>query len=431
MPLGLGLCGNCCTTPTCGQICTIVEDSCAPNPMLTGATVTVSKSGSVVGSCVTTGQVTSVTQTASGSGFTSLPTPNFSAGAGSGATGTVTMGGVSGSVVTGGTGYAAGLTMTVVGGTRTTAMTLFINSAPGGVVSAVTVSTVGSYTALPTNPVTVTGGGGSGATFNLTWKVATTAVTANGSGYTANFAVTYSGGGGSGATGTAVTQVRCCVPITSAGTTGQYTSVSAKTGYDSKTTTFGAVTCAGSTTTNSTVLLDATGKSCLGCTLTGCPGLLSLASTLYFSDGLGTVACTYRPASDHWLACGWYGCALRPTDQGYDKTCPTVASPVSGNVLVHFNICCNVANQVSLSLGGSACNNLITNAQGTSFGPILDGNCIDPIGSYPHTFGVTIGTATINSCSPFSCSGTFNVLLSGDPGTYSIYGGSISMSCSE
>jgi hypothetical protein len=256
MPLGLGLCGNCCTTPTCGQICTTVQRNCTPNPALTGATVTVLRNGVTVGSCTTSGQVSSVTMTANGSGYSSLPTPNFSAGAGTGAAGTATMGAASVSIVTGGTGYAAGLLMTVQGGTRTTATTIFINSVSGGVVTAASIATAGVYSALPGNPVTVTGGGGSGATFNLTWNVVGTTITAGGANYPANFAVSYTGGGGSGAAGTAVTTVRCCVPITAAGT--GYTSVSSASGYNSKTTTFGSLPCAGASTTSSTVLLDPT-----------------------------------------------------------------------------------------------------------------------------------------------------------------------------
>jgi hypothetical protein len=54
---------------------------------------------------------------------------------------------------------------------------------------------------MPTNPVSVTGGTGSGATFNATaWGVAPTfTITNAGSGYVEQPTVTFSGGGGSGA----------------------------------------------------------------------------------------------------------------------------------------------------------------------------------------------------------------------------------------
>jgi hypothetical protein len=71
-------------------------------------------------------------------------------------------------VVNGGTGYAVGNTLTVTGGTGTAA-TLTVSAVSSGAITAVTVTTAGSYTAVPTNPVSVTGGAGTGATFTLTY----------------------------------------------------------------------------------------------------------------------------------------------------------------------------------------------------------------------------------------------------------------------
>lgn len=69
----------------------------------------------------------------------------------------------------GGTGtYVVGETLTAVGGTGTVA-TFKIEAVNTGAVTKVSVLTAGAYTAKPTNPVSTTGGSGSGATLTLSW----------------------------------------------------------------------------------------------------------------------------------------------------------------------------------------------------------------------------------------------------------------------
>ena len=68
-----------------------------------------------------------------------------------------------------GTGYTAGDVLTVVGGTSTVAAQITVSTVSAGAITAVTVSASGTYTAIPSNPVSVTGGTGSGAKFNLTF----------------------------------------------------------------------------------------------------------------------------------------------------------------------------------------------------------------------------------------------------------------------
>jgi len=70
----------------------------------------------------------------------------------------------------GGTGYAVGNTLAVVGGIGqiTTELTVATIGA-GGVITGVTVTNAGQYDVAPTNPVSVTGGAGSAATFNITF----------------------------------------------------------------------------------------------------------------------------------------------------------------------------------------------------------------------------------------------------------------------
>jgi hypothetical protein len=151
------------------------------------------------------GTVTALTRTSSGGGYTSIPAiaisaPTTAGGVQATANANVFVQAVS--IVSGGTGYTAGDTLTLVGGTFAAASLLTVNTVSAGVITGVTVLSGGSaYTAIPTNPVSVTGGTGSGATFNVTaWGVAPTfTITNAGSGYVEQPTVTFSGGGGSGA----------------------------------------------------------------------------------------------------------------------------------------------------------------------------------------------------------------------------------------
>jgi hypothetical protein len=101
-------------------------------------------------------------------------------------------------IVSGGTGYTVGNTLTLVGGTGSAA-TLTVSTVSGGVITAVTIGSFGSYSVVPTNPISVTGGSGSGATFTVTWGVGTITIATAGSGYIEQPTITFSGGGGSGA----------------------------------------------------------------------------------------------------------------------------------------------------------------------------------------------------------------------------------------
>jgi hypothetical protein len=69
-----------------------------------------------------------------------------------------------------GTGYVAGNTLAVVGGigTITTELTVSTVDMSGGI-TGVTITNAGQYSTAPTNPVSVTGGAGSAATFNVTF----------------------------------------------------------------------------------------------------------------------------------------------------------------------------------------------------------------------------------------------------------------------
>jgi len=68
-----------------------------------------------------------------------------------------------------GSGYAVGDVLTVVGGTFTEAAEFTVATLSVSGVATVTISSPGAYTVYPASPVAVTGGKGTGATFNVAW----------------------------------------------------------------------------------------------------------------------------------------------------------------------------------------------------------------------------------------------------------------------
>ena len=150
------------------------------------------------------GTVTAVTRTAAGSAYTSFPSlaisaPTTSGGVQATATPSVMIANAA-TIASGGTGYALSDVVTLSGGTPVVAATFTVTAVTGGVVTAVSSTNFGTYSVLPSNPVSTTGGTGTGLTLNVTWAVGTTfTITAAGSGYVEQPTVTFSGGGGSGA----------------------------------------------------------------------------------------------------------------------------------------------------------------------------------------------------------------------------------------
>jgi len=73
-------------------------------------------------------------------------------------------------VSAGGTGYAVGNTLSIVGGAgQITAELTVTTVSGGGAITAVIISNAGSYNEVPANPVAVISGAGSGATFDVTF----------------------------------------------------------------------------------------------------------------------------------------------------------------------------------------------------------------------------------------------------------------------
>jgi hypothetical protein len=149
--------------------------------------------------------VTAITRTSAGSGYTSFPTGVISAPTTSGgvqATISFTMFNLTATIQAGGSGYTAGDVLTVTGGTTAEpAMQYTVSTVSSGAVTAVTATRFASYSVLPTNPASVTGGTGTNCTLNITYGLSATSlsITNAGSGYVQQPTVTFSGGGGSGA----------------------------------------------------------------------------------------------------------------------------------------------------------------------------------------------------------------------------------------
>ena len=150
------------------------------------------------------GQVIGLTITQSGLGYTSRPAIAIS-GTGTGATATSIVGAVAATLTAAGTGYGVGDVLTGSGGSSTTNVQFQVSTVgAGGAITAFAIKTAGDYTATPANPVSVTGGLGTGATFTVTWGVVGATITAPGSGYTGTPTAAFSGGAGSGAAATVV-----------------------------------------------------------------------------------------------------------------------------------------------------------------------------------------------------------------------------------
>lgn len=196
------------------------------------------------------GKIGSVDLTASGSGFTSIPSAAISGGGGSGAT-----------------------------------VSVQLNGKP--IVSVALTSTDSGFTATPAVTITDTAGTGSGATATalLTGTtVASATVTAGGSGYSGSPSATISGGGGTGATATvtAVAGVVTAVNITAAGS-----------GYTSTPT----IVITDSTGTGATASIVLTGTSIASLSLTNSGNFYQSPTLTISGAGNATGTATISPTT--------------------------------------------------------------------------------------------------------------------------------------
>jgi hypothetical protein len=128
--------------------------------------------------------------------YTSVPTVTLTGTQTIAATATAFLGATAFEPNNAGSGYAVNDVLTVSGGTSTiTAKAIVRSVGGGGEITALDVSVIGKYSVIPSNPVTLTGGGGSSATADVTWGVSTVVIANPGSGYLRSDAgVTFSAG---------------------------------------------------------------------------------------------------------------------------------------------------------------------------------------------------------------------------------------------
>lgn len=84
---------------------------------------------------------------------------------------------VSATITNGGSGYLVNDILTVSGGTFGAAATFQVSNISGGAVQSIILRNAGSYSAIPANPASTTGGSGTGCTLTITWS------TSNGGGF--------------------------------------------------------------------------------------------------------------------------------------------------------------------------------------------------------------------------------------------------------
>lgn len=120
-----------------------------------------------------------------GGAFEAIPTLTIAAPPGSGTTATATVASMKAArafIDTQGSGYTNGDVLTVSGGTAGTTAQLTL-TVSGGLITEIAVSRAGSYSVLPSNPVSVTGGTGAGAKFYMQWGINAVTVTGGGTNY--------------------------------------------------------------------------------------------------------------------------------------------------------------------------------------------------------------------------------------------------------
>ena len=157
--------------------------------------------------------VTNIVRTNSGGGYTAFPSvvisPPTTVGGVQASASLLYMLNTNATIVNGGSGYTVNDVLSMVGGSLYAGSpgTFTVTSVSGGVITGLSASVnYGQYSSLPSNPVTLSGGTGSGATATVVYAIQGTSfnVTNGGSGYLEQPTVSIVGGGGSGASAYAI-----------------------------------------------------------------------------------------------------------------------------------------------------------------------------------------------------------------------------------
>lgn len=283
-------------TAVCGSICTTVKN--CDNTLAPGVSVTVTGPSSS-GTCVTTGQVTSVTRTSAGSGYTSgtdYPL-GFSGGGGTGAAGLFDVS----------DGVPINIRVTAGGSGYTSAPAVSFPGAGGsGATATATIATKCCVSGLADGTYTVTGtlGGSSVSTtitvsscapvnVSLTMPILTTGkvlVTGCGGGGTQGATVTLAGNGYSS---TQTTGADGNATFTGVPTGTGYTITVSKARWTDATCTGKTVPCSNNWILICPLTTPAEGYVCCGCTE-------PVADTLFVTDANGTYTITYDSG---WVVC--------------------------------------------------------------------------------------------------------------------------------
>ncbi len=239
---------------------------------------------------VTGGGVTSLTMVNTGSYVGTVPTISFPTPVGgspaaASVTGMKFSQAIPGGLPLSGTGYVVGDLLTVTGGATTNPNIFKVtavdgNGKPTGVTANASGATsAGVYTTLPPAATPMTGGSGTGATITCAYYVATTNLSAGGSGYQTNTAATPTFSASAYGAATATSVVNTSLPIAAA---------SGKVLLNGSGTTLGVAGISGSPVINAAATEDptiATSTPATGATITAAANTAS-----YFVDGTATLS---------------------------------------------------------------------------------------------------------------------------------------------
>lgn len=173
-------------------------------------------------------QVTSTAMITTGSGYTSIPTVTFPTPGlpGVTATGRPHMGVTSinvSAVGAGGSGYTVGDILTLSGGNGTAATVRITTTGTGNTATGVSIVSFGDYyTSIPGSTATHAASTGTGAIFNLTYKVNSVEVLTQGEGYLSTGTLTFGSGAAAARTfiSSTVTNVLKCAAFIPAAANG-------------------------------------------------------------------------------------------------------------------------------------------------------------------------------------------------------------------